>query len=168
MCEDAASQSAVQLDAHLADRAAIYLQFLESEAASKVLRAARLTSLGSVFLAVQFARKFSFFEDSIAAPGELSAEEFLAQSLQLKPLDDLYLGYHRGKGGHLRYQAHLIKHSCVVHCAMAKIMNLLQEMKKVLKTTHALALEELLAWRKSREAVFANALPSQYFLGPLA
>ena len=60
MCEDAASQSAVQLDAHLADRAAIYLQFLESEAASKVLRAARLTSLGSVFLAVQFARKFFF------------------------------------------------------------------------------------------------------------
>ena len=112
--------------------------------------------------------KVFFFEDSIAAPGELSAEEFLAQSLQLKPLDDLYLGYHRSKGGHLRYQAHLIKHSCVVHCAMAKIMNLLQEMKKVLKTTHALALEELLGWRKSREAVFANALPSQYFLGPLA
>lgn len=74
----------MQLDAHLADRAAMYLQFLESEAASQVLRAARLTSLGSVFLAVQFARKFSFFEDSIAVPGELSAEEFLAQSLQLK------------------------------------------------------------------------------------
>ena len=105
MVEDAASQSPIQLQPHIVDRAAMYLQFLESEAASKLLREPLLIIAIPVPVLLKSKREVVCAEDSIAAPGELSPQQFLEASLQLKPLDDLYLSYQKGKGGQIRYQA---------------------------------------------------------------